>query len=308
MNIFISWSGQVSMAVAEALRDWLPKVLQSVRPWMSAKDIDRGARWASEIGAKLSDTNFGIVCLSPDNLKAPWLLFEAGALSKAVETARVATYLYGLNHSDVEQALAQFQGSKADKNDTKSLLESINKHLGAGALAQGALDEAFDVWWPKLEAKLGQIQPAKPVVTAVRSERALIEEILEIVRAQERRLAVPAVSTSDLTTNVIPRIPSFTAVPGDPGQGVTSKAWQDLADVMARYVASVGHPAKGVQQLTKAIADKMSSIPHTMPAFSAAGPPGRGTSWTGRTPMPPQPPSAEGKEGGEDSPAPPDKP
>jgi len=41
MKVFISWSGQRSAAVADALRYWLPKVIQALEPWMSADDIEK---------------------------------------------------------------------------------------------------------------------------------------------------------------------------------------------------------------------------------------------------------------------------
>jgi len=42
MQIFISWSGDRSCLIAEAIRGWLPKVVQSVKPWMSDQDIAAG--------------------------------------------------------------------------------------------------------------------------------------------------------------------------------------------------------------------------------------------------------------------------
>jgi hypothetical protein len=44
VEIFLSWSGSKSKAVAEALRIWLPKVNPAFKPWLSTADIDKGAR------------------------------------------------------------------------------------------------------------------------------------------------------------------------------------------------------------------------------------------------------------------------
>ena len=79
-NIFISWSGSRSKWVAEALREWLPRILQSARPWMSAADIEKGSRGLNEVSSGLQGMKVGLVCLTPENLNAPWILYEAGAL------------------------------------------------------------------------------------------------------------------------------------------------------------------------------------------------------------------------------------
>jgi hypothetical protein len=47
MNVFISWSGERSKKVAELLDNWLQCVLQSVKPWMSSRGIDRGGHYGS---------------------------------------------------------------------------------------------------------------------------------------------------------------------------------------------------------------------------------------------------------------------
>jgi hypothetical protein len=85
MQVFISWSGQRSRAVAEVLRTWLPKVIQSLDPWMSDEDIDAGSRWLADVTTSLNQAKVGLICVTPENQHKPWLLFEAGALSRSIE-------------------------------------------------------------------------------------------------------------------------------------------------------------------------------------------------------------------------------
>jgi len=96
MNVFISWSGSRSRAVAEILRDWIQKVLQGTRPWLSTRDIEGGALWISEINEQLKESSIGIICISMDNRSNPWILFEAGALAKGLPSNRVCTFLVDL--------------------------------------------------------------------------------------------------------------------------------------------------------------------------------------------------------------------
>jgi len=70
-------------------------VIQSVKPFLSSNDIRSGQRWFSEIGKELQNTKFGILCLTPSNKEAPWILFEAGAISKIVDESRVVPLLIG---------------------------------------------------------------------------------------------------------------------------------------------------------------------------------------------------------------------
>jgi hypothetical protein len=83
VKVFISWSGSQSREVAEALKDWLPRVIQSLRPYVSSEDIDKGTRWSNDISSELASSQIGIVCVTQNSLNAVWTHFEAGALYKS---------------------------------------------------------------------------------------------------------------------------------------------------------------------------------------------------------------------------------
>lgn len=185
MKVFISWSGEASRLVAQALREWLPQIIQAVKPWLSEKDINKGARWHSDLAKNLEETSVGIFCLTKENLTAPWILFEAGAVSKKVEESFVCTYLIGLTHGDVTEPLSQFQATIANKKeDTRKLLMTINQALKENALKEDQLNKAFEKWWPDLEEKLKSKPFPKP--ESKRDTRELLEEILSIVRELAR--------------------------------------------------------------------------------------------------------------------------
>jgi hypothetical protein len=214
MKIFLSWSGPHSRAIAEALNDWLRRVIQAVKPFYSP-EIEKGAKWSNEIDAALEGTSFGIICLTPDNLGSPWIHFEAGALSKT-PGALIWTFLCGLNAADVPPPLGRFQHTTADKEDTLQLIKTINRRLadaGGDPLPEILLEENFKLFWPQLERKLVEVAdalrnepPDKPKAASVaRNERAILDEILELARNQERRLVALESRPTARTLTVKPR-------------------------------------------------------------------------------------------------------
>ena len=184
MRIFISWSGRRSQLVAEALRDWLPVVLQSTEPWLSSTGIEKGTRWLEGITRALSETHLGIVCLTPENLNAAWLHFEAGALSKINDQARLHLYCLGVRAAEISGPLSQYQAVQADRKGTWRLLESLNSIDAAPKLDQRTLEKVFALWWPELEQRLLAI-PVPPTTdaTPARSLDSKIDRILEIVES-----------------------------------------------------------------------------------------------------------------------------
>ena len=134
MKIFISWSGSLSQQVAKILHEWLPSVLQTVKPYMSSEDIDKGSRWSIELARELESSSYGIICVTPDNISAPWLNFEAGALSKAFDASRVSPFLYKVRTSELTGPLTQFQATSYERDEVLRLVGGLNELCGEGAL------------------------------------------------------------------------------------------------------------------------------------------------------------------------------
>ena len=157
MNVFISWSGERGQHVARTLRKWIPYVLQAVDPWMSHEDIEPGTRWATELANKLECVNFGVICLTPETLNTPWVLFEAGALAKALDDAVVCPYLIDLEPGDLKGPLNQFNAVLSNQDGSLGLFRSMNKALpGKRRLSDIILEETFERWWPSIKADLSQ--------------------------------------------------------------------------------------------------------------------------------------------------------
>ncbi|PYQ56274.1 MAG: toll-Interleukin receptor [Acidobacteria bacterium] len=186
MKIFLSWSGERSQSLGRALRDWLPLVLQYVDPWLSDKDIAAGDRWPIEVGRELENSSFGILCLTDENLKAPWVLFEAGALSKIVQASAVCPYLLDVDVKDIAGPLSQFQAKKADKVGTLDLLRAINAK-SAQPLDLVRLAQVFDGLWPVLEAQLARIPQKNIERQQARPESEILEDLVTAIRELEHR-------------------------------------------------------------------------------------------------------------------------
>jgi hypothetical protein len=199
MKVFLSWSGDASHKVALILREWLPAVIQSIEPYVSSEDIDKGARWSTDIASELADSSYGILCVTKDNLHAPWLTFEAGALSKTMDKSFVSPFLFDIKRSEVNGPILQFQSTVFQKDDIKKLLVSLNKAGTEGQLNDEKLDKALEVWYPDLESNLNELLKKQPKPQETKTEvkkneflaNSILEEILDLSRVNQKLLRNP---------------------------------------------------------------------------------------------------------------------
>lgn len=186
MNILISWSGERSNKIATALNNWIPKVIQVARPWMSTEDISTGSRWGAELNKILENTTIGVICVTPENQQSIWLHFEAGALSKSISESKVMPILLEMSPGQLFGPMSQFQAVTCSKEGVGKIIHSINESLGESGIKETDLSEIYDVWWPKLESELAKIGPYCEIIPK-RGNDEMLEEVLDILREQRRK-------------------------------------------------------------------------------------------------------------------------
>ena len=183
-KVFISWSGKESRAYATALNEWIPNVMQHVGTYFSPDDIAKGTRWDSEIAIQLDQSHVGILCITKDNTAAPWILFEAGALSKRLSKARVCPVLFGLTPTDLDGPLASFNATVFEKDDILKMLQTINSATDETPLDDARLLNQFNRLWPELDEAVKSIVRSIPPETHTdhRTSDDMIRETLAWVR------------------------------------------------------------------------------------------------------------------------------
>ena len=183
MQIFISWSGEKSRRIGEAIRHWLPDVIQSVRPYFTPDDVAKGQRWAADIAENLHNSQFGLFCLTAENLTAPWLLFEAGAVSKDSRNGKVCPLLFGVEAAQLAGPLLQFQATPYSREEVYKFMKAVNDATSI-PLNDIQLERAFDRCWDELDEKIQLILSAvvNDKTPPPRTLEDMVEETLGIVR------------------------------------------------------------------------------------------------------------------------------
>ncbi len=163
-------------------------VLQYVEPFVSDKDIAAGERWAQTIAGELEASNFGIICITPENLNSEWVLFESGALSKSMLDGKVIPLLLGLELSDLSGPLSQFQAQKVSEAGFVEVVKAINK-VAEKPASQQIVDQLVPRLWPTLNETLTKIPEKAPTEKHKRQTHEVLEELVTGVRGLSVRMS-----------------------------------------------------------------------------------------------------------------------
>ena len=181
MRVFVSWSGERSKAAALGLKSLLEDTFPEAVDVFISDHIDAGETWARRLESELEQSQFGVLCLTQENFQAPWLLFEAGAISRKFGSARVVPYLIDELPAAADRSpLSQFQHVEANREGTFRLVKSINAVRENPQIIQ-KLERLFSRWWPDLEQTLTALPASAGRQPDTRSEREILEAILHKV-------------------------------------------------------------------------------------------------------------------------------
>jgi hypothetical protein len=209
MKVFVSWSGDLSRAVATAIRELFPTVLQGLQVFMSKDDIESGMPWFEVIRQNLAESDVGIIVVTRQNQGQPWLLFEAGAIAAKTGKPHVIPLLIDLTNPDLAGPLAQYQAISLGREDIRSLLRLLNSlREEAQRLKEAPFDSTFEKWWTDLERGFSEAKErfgraAGAPEPAQRPGHELITDVLTEVRKLSHQF--------DIQTSILTHIPNATA-------------------------------------------------------------------------------------------------
>lgn len=98
-KVFISWSGDFSKDIASEFNKFLKKIFGN-KTWLSFESISMGVDWARCIAEEIEKDSCGLILVTKENVSAPWLYFEAGALAKR-KNAQVIPIYFGIERDNI---------------------------------------------------------------------------------------------------------------------------------------------------------------------------------------------------------------
>lgn len=182
-NVFLSWSGDKSREVAERFKELFTDVFDpTIKCFISTRDIVGGRRGTAALAEELEKCNYGIFFVDSKNVRAPWLQFEAGAISKMVSDSRVMVLLLDnavgcLN----DTPLSDFQYKLFNKEHVKSIFEEIIDYFEQKESKDSYLkrfEREWDTFYEKAEKILSAEQKDNDVKNDENDELKTIQKML----------------------------------------------------------------------------------------------------------------------------------
>lgn len=166
-KIFISWSGSFTKEFAIGLKAVLEKTIFpeiEIECFVSNIDIASGTDWWIAIAKELKTCSLGIVCVTNENLHAPWIYYEAGGM--ASRETRTIPLLIGCKIDSLsESPLGGKQAINFEKSeDFIKMITEINEHFNLplpSPIAKDMAIKGYDILNKDLASTISALKKIK---------------------------------------------------------------------------------------------------------------------------------------------------
>lgn len=132
-EIFISWGGEKAEKYANNLAVILNRVFGKSTETFYSGNIESGKMWLDKINGALKESKIGIIILTKESVKRPWVNFEAGAIYKAnQDITSIIPICVDISFDDLYNHPLHFFQSKYyyTWNDMMKLFKYLKEKLG----------------------------------------------------------------------------------------------------------------------------------------------------------------------------------
>ena len=167
-KIFISWAGDNSKIIALKLKQVLEEqIFQGcdLQCFVSEVNIQAGDNWWSTINKEFRSCALGIAIVTKENIGAPWLYFEAGAI--IARDKPLIPLLFNCEHKDLEHTplATKYMANFSNYKQFEAMVKRINKIFDNLQTNPKALNAVVSSGYTWLDTEL---EPVKEKLTTLR--------------------------------------------------------------------------------------------------------------------------------------------
>lgn len=204
-TIFISWSGGYTKQFATELKYVMetiifPKEETRLECFVSAEDIAVGSDWWIEIKNGLKVCQLGILCVTNENVSAPWIFYEAGGM--ASRDLPAIPLLIGCSINSITGTPLQGKQCVEFGNQKKfiNMMKSINERLDL--LPTAVVDSTAKIGYGQLKKN------AKSIIGHLNNTRAIdgnhtYPQNISFVKKKTVYVSVPMASITEEEYSVL---------------------------------------------------------------------------------------------------------
>ena len=159
-EIFISWAGENSKSIAIALKDALEKEIfggSGLTCFVSNEDISSGDDWWKKINKELKKCKLGILCITKENFKKPWIHFESGAM--IARGLKVIPLLFDCRVDMLKSTPLSGRHMVNFNNESEfvKMIEDINDELSAVTISRANIDKIAESAYINFKSEMSEV-------------------------------------------------------------------------------------------------------------------------------------------------------